>query len=87
MELNMQNAGIFNHFIYLLIETKIDETFLLHILLLTRTLVVESYLNDLVWPFSKKTFNTFAIGGTCKSPNENADCCNQSKFYLFSFIE
>lgn len=40
---------------------------------LTRTVVIESYLNDFVCPFSKKTFNTFAICGTCKSPNENAD--------------
>lgn len=41
--------------------------------ILTRTVVVESYLNDLVCPFSKKTFSTFAICGTCRSPNENAD--------------
>lgn len=40
---------------------------------LTRTVVVESYLNDLVCPFSRKTFSTFAICGTCKSPSENAD--------------
>lgn len=41
----------------------------------TLTVVVVSYLNDLVCPFSKNTFRTFAICGTCKSPNENADGC------------
>lgn len=41
---------------------------------------MESYLNDLVCPFSRKTFNTFAICGTCRSPSENADGWT---FYLF----
>lgn len=41
--------------------------------ILTRTDVVESYLKDLVCPFSRNTLRTFAICGTCKSPNENAD--------------
>lgn len=42
---------------------------------LTWTVVVVSYLNDLVCPFSRNTFRTFAICGTHKSPNENADGC------------
>jgi hypothetical protein len=34
-----------------------------------------SYLNDFVWPFSRKTFSTFAIGGMRTSFNENAEGC------------
>lgn len=41
--------------------------------LLTATVVVVSYLKDLVCPFSKNTFRTFAIGGTHRSPREKAD--------------
>lgn len=40
---------------------------------LTCTVVVVSYLKDFVCPFSRNTFNTFAICGTHRSPNENAD--------------
>jgi hypothetical protein len=36
-----------------------------------------SYLNDFVWPFSRKTFNTFAIGGMRTSFNENAEGCKK----------
>lgn len=46
---------------------------------LTWTLVVESYLNDLVCPFSKKTLRTLAMGGTQISPKENADGCTKWK--------
>jgi hypothetical protein len=42
---------------------------------LTCTVVVESYLNDFVWPFSRKTFSTFAIGGMRTSLRENAEGC------------
>lgn len=41
----------------------------------TCTVVVELYLKDLVWPFSRKTFSTFAIGGMRTSLSENADGC------------
>lgn len=55
------------------------------IIIFTLTVVVESYLKDLVWPFSKKTLRTFAICGTCKSPKENADGCKEKgKTYLIS---
>lgn len=44
----------------------------------TCTVVELSYLNDLVCPFSRKTFKTFAIGGTHKSPSEKADGCKEN---------
>lgn len=44
------------------------------------TLVVESYLNDLVWPFSKKTLSTFGISGTPPSPPLKAEACKQLIF-------
>lgn len=45
----------------------------------TWTVVVESYLNDFVWPFSRKTLSTLAIGGTRTSLSENADGCGKRK--------
>lgn len=47
---------------------------------LTCTVVVVSYLKDFVCPFSRNTFNTFAICGTHRSPNENADGCEKKMF-------
>lgn len=38
--------------------------------------MVESYLNDFVWPFSRNTFSTFAIGGTRTSLSEKAEGCD-----------
>lgn len=43
---------------------------------LTATVVVVSYLKDLVCPFSRNTFSTLAIGGTHRSPKEKAEGCN-----------
>lgn len=49
------------------------------------TVVHASYLNDFVWPFSKNTFSTLAIGGTHRSPNENADGCNRQIHHSCNF--
>lgn len=46
---------------------------------LTATVVVVSYLKDLVCPFSRNTFRTLAIGGTHRSPREKADGCGREK--------
>lgn len=46
------------------------------------TLVLKSYLKDLVWPFSRKTFSTFGMGGTpdVSSPTLNdVDTCGHNR--------
>ena len=38
------------------------------------TVVLESYLKDLVWPFSRKTFSTLGMNGEVESGVESEGC-------------